>query len=198
MLMALWALREIRGFNKDNMANYYLDCETQGLNPDHDEIVTIQYQKLDFNTGEPAGPLVILKAWESSEKDILEKFAEVFGKEEWGFIAHGYNLKFEHNFLFTRSAINGFKEPINLMSRPIIDLHPVGVLLNDGKFKGSGLHNISTKETNGSSCLEFYRNKEYKRMESYIKQETEAFLKLYVWLRKRMPKVLLEYKASLI
>lgn len=191
-------MQRVEGHNIDNMANYYLDIETTGLNPDHDEIITIQWQKLDFETGEPFGDLTILKAWETSEKDILERFAAEFGNGEWNFVAHGYNLKFENNFLFTRSAILGFEEPIKLFNRPVIDLHPVGILLNGGKFKGSGLNNISTKETNGATCLEFYRNKEYGKIESYIKQEAKAFLQLYVWLRKKMPKVLTEFRASLL
>ena len=58
------------------MASFYLDIETQGLDSEVDKIITIQYQKLKWGTNEPDGPLVILKSWESSEKEILEQFQQ--------------------------------------------------------------------------------------------------------------------------
>ena len=39
------------------MVNFYFDIETTGLNPKKDKILTIQYQELDRNTGEPKGEL---------------------------------------------------------------------------------------------------------------------------------------------
>ena len=175
------------------MANFYLDIETTGLDPKQSKIVTIQYQKLDFDTKEARGPLVILKAWESSERDILEKFRKVFGEDTWGFVAYGYNLKFEHDFLFERSKICGFKYPIDLMSRPTVDLHPIGILMNNGNFKGSGLDKISGKIGSGKNCLEYYNNKEYEKIEAYIKQEAESYIKLLAWLRSRMPQLSVEF-----
>ena len=56
------------------MASYYLDIETTGLNPKVDKIITIQFQQLDMNTGSPVGELIILKEWESSEKEMLKQF----------------------------------------------------------------------------------------------------------------------------
>jgi len=172
-----------------------LDCEAQGLNPEVDEITTIQYQKLGFNPGDDNGPLIILKAWESSEKEILEQFKKVFGTETWGFIAHGYNLHFENKFLRERCIANGI-EPIELFSRPVVDLWSVGVLMNGGNFKGSGLDKITGKESNGFACLTFYNLKQYDKVISYIKQETEEYLRFYSWLRQRMPKLMTEFHAD--
>ena len=59
------------------MGNYYLDIETTGLDEVQNEIVTIQWCELERNTGQKLGELQILKSWESSEKDILEKFADI-------------------------------------------------------------------------------------------------------------------------
>ena len=56
------------------MPNFYFDIETTGLNPRQDKILTIQFQELDRNTGEPKGELIIFKEWESSEKNIIAKF----------------------------------------------------------------------------------------------------------------------------
>lgn len=180
------------------MADFYLDIETEGLEPTSNAIITIQYQRLNFNTKEAAGPLVILKAWESSEKEILEQFNKVLGISTWDFIAHGYNLSFEHKFLYTRSLIHGITPAIQLLNRPTVDLHPVGILLNGGKFKGSGLDNISKKEGNGASCLQAYKDNDYDFIERYIKQEADSFIGLYAWLVKKMPNVLLEFCADKI
>ena len=56
------------------MTSYYLDIETTGFDPKFDKIITIQYQQLDIASGKPIGNLIILKEWESSEKEILKKF----------------------------------------------------------------------------------------------------------------------------
>jgi len=179
------------------MVNAYLDIETTSLSPKDGEIVTIQYQRLDFETREPIGDLIILKAWESSEKDILEKFQKVFGTEQWSFVAHGYNLHFENKFLYQRSLVCGLENPIKLFDRPTIDLHPIGILMVGG-FKGSGLDKITGKEEDGLYCLNCYDSKEYNKVEVYIKQEAKEFIKLLVWLTANMPKVLDEFRESLI
>ena len=61
------------------MGTFYLDVETTGLDPAKDRIITIQFQELDRYTGEAVGELVILKEWESSEKEILKEFIEKSG-----------------------------------------------------------------------------------------------------------------------
>ena len=182
--------------NRTNMANYYLDIETEGLDPEVDKIITIQYQKLDWTTGEPVGDLKILKAWGSSEKEILEKFQVILGEETWDFVAHGYCLGFEDKFLRERSIICGLEKPIRLFDRPTVDLHSVGVLMNGGNFKGSGLDKITGKKSNGLACLTFYNAKQYDKVISYIKQETEEYLQFYSWLRQRMPKLMTEFHAD--
>jgi len=181
------------------MASYYLDVETTGLSPANSEIITIQYQKLDFNTKEAVGPLIILKSWESSEKDILTQFKGFLGSPEdkWRFIGHGYNLHFENDFLRERCIANGLK-PIKLFDRPTVDLHPVGIMMNAGQFKGSGLDKISGKEGNGLAIIGLNESKQYSAIENYIKQEADAYIKLLVFLCKKMPEVLAEFQISLI
>ena len=181
------------------MGNFYFDIETTGLNSKLNKIITIQYQELDRHTGEAIGELIILKEWESSERDILEEFINKSGISEsyaFSFIPTGYNLSFEHNFLKERTALHSFN-PIDILSKPFIDLRAFGILMNGGEFKGSGLDKISGKKTNGSSIPQWYQNKEYNRIIAYIKDETKSFIHLNAWLYKKMPRFLEEYKKNI-
>ncbi len=82
------------------MPDYYFDIETNPRMPKpdykNDEILTIQFQRLDSRTGEKEGDLTIFKSWESSERDILERFYSIFNPEElWVFVPIGFNLSFD-------------------------------------------------------------------------------------------------------
>jgi len=71
------------------MADYYLDIETTGPDVKNDEILTIQFQQLGTASGRNESDLKILKSWESSEKEILEEFLDIFdpcGKNKFSFI----------------------------------------------------------------------------------------------------------------
>lgn len=172
------------------MPNYYFDIETTGLNPLKDKIITIQFQELDRKTGDSIGELKILKEWESSEREIIEKFirdSRIMDSYPFTFVPVGYNLNFEHNFLKERTAVHSFT-PIDILNKPSIDLRPVGVIMNSGEFKGSGLDKITGKPMDGSKVPFWYRNKEYGEIEEYIKAEAREFIKLNVWLYKELPK----------
>ena len=45
------------------MPHNYFDIETTGLNPEVDQIITIQYQKIALENGNPEEELTILKSW---------------------------------------------------------------------------------------------------------------------------------------
>lgn len=118
------------------MSYYYIDIETTGLDEVKDKIITIQWAKLDSLTGKINGDIHILKEWESSQREIIEKFAlqvPVFGKP-FDFVAVGYNLNFEHKFLLEKSS---GQFPILILSHPFIDLHSVVILINNDQFKDS-------------------------------------------------------------
>jgi len=165
------------------MAQFYFDIETTGLNPEQDKIISIQIQELDRNTGEKIGELIILKEWESSEKEILEEF--IYGSRileyPFNFIPVGYNLGFEHNFLVARTKINNLP-PIDILNNPFVDLRSIGVLMNRGEFKGSGLHKITGKKSDGSVLPDWYKNKEFEKILDYVKSEADEFIKLNAWL----------------
>lgn len=180
------------------MGNFYFDIETTGLNSKIDQIITIQYQELHRNTGEAIGNLIILKAWESSEKNILEKFindSRIADPYPFTFIPSGYNLRFEHDFLKDRTKHHGLDE-LDILHKPFIDLHPLGILMNKGEFKGSGLDKLTDKPMDGSRIPKWYEQKEYDKIVKYIEDETKAFIKFNAWLYKEMPEFLERYKKE--
>jgi len=180
------------------MGNFYLDIETTGLNPNIDEIITIQFQELNMD-GTVKGRLAILKAWESSEKDILNTFIRTSGindKYPFAFVCVGYNLGFEHNFLRLRAEIH--KLPIvDILNKPFIDLRAVGIIMNNGNFKGSGLDKITGKASDGSQVPIWYKDKEYDKIIAYIENEAEEFIKFNSWLYGKLPPLLEEYKKEI-
>ena len=180
------------------MGNFYLDIETTGLNADVDEILTIQYQELGRSSGEAVGELVILKAWESSEKGIIERFlreTSFLDAYDFSFIPVGYNLRFEHNFLKRRAEIHGLPE-IDILNKPFIDLHTVGILMNRGEFKGSGLDNITGKVGNGRMVPIWFDAGDYDRIVDYIEMEAREFLRFLSWLYGRFPLLFREWVES--
>ena len=173
------------------MGNYYLDIETTGLDEVENKITTIQYVELERGTGKQLGELTILKEWELGEEGMLRKFIEdspISNKYDFGFVPVGYNLGFEHKFLLEKSSkYNLF--PITILSRPCIDLHPIGILMNKGEFRGSGLDKLTGKSHSGSPVIHWYDVKKYDEIENYIKNETTEFIKWYVWLHEKLPEI---------
>ena len=176
--------------------NYYLDIETTGLDELRNKIITIQYMELDRNTGKPVGPLKILKEWESDEKTILKRFLDDFEPEkQWAFIPVGFNLQFEHKFLWQRCISNGL-QPVDILSGPFLDLKTVAVLMNKGEFKGASLHKMTNKPHSGKIVVDWYGEKKYAEIESYIKTETEEFSTFCTRLYAEMPPLLEKFKTE--
>ena len=174
--------------------NYYLDIETTGLDPLHSKIITIQYMELERNTAKPVGPLKILKEWESDEKTILKKFIEDFVPlNQWAFIPIGFNLQFEHKFLWQRCISNGLT-PIDILNGPFLDLKTVAVLMNKGEFKGASLHKMTNKPHSGAIVIQWYDEKKYAEIESYIKKEAEEFSNFCSGLYSKLPQLLGMFK----
>ena len=181
------------------MTTFYLDIETTGLDPKKDKIITIQFQELDRYTGEAVGELIILKEWESSEKEILEEFiskTNILGDYDFSFVPIGYNLGFEHDFIKTRSELNDLPS-LDILHCPFLDLRAIGILMNAGQFKGSGLSDLTNKKGRGIQIPIWYENKEYDEIIDYIKNETKEFIKFNMWLYKKMPSLLPELKKEM-
>ena len=162
------------------MTYFYTDCETTGINPNEDDIVTIQYQELD-NSGKPLGELTILKSWLSNEEDIVKKFHKVFiTNYPWDFVPVGTTLMFDLTFIlkkFEKYGLSIGKEPLDfLFSRPCLDLKSNFVIINDMTFKNSGLDKLTNKESDGRLIPQYFKEKKYDLIEKYIVQETKSFI----------------------
>ena len=173
------------------MGTYYLDIETTGLDEVQNKIITIQYVELERGTGSPIGDLTILKEWELGEEEMIRKFIEdspVAHDYAFNFIPVGYNLGFEHKFLLEKSSKYDLF-PINVLSKPCIDLHSIGILMNKGEFRGSGLDKLTGKKHSGTPIIHWYDVEKFNEIENYIQQETQEFVKWYEWLHQEMPQL---------
>lgn len=166
-----------------------------GFSPEENDIISIQYQELDCN-GNPISELIILKSWESTEKDIVEKFYKIFVKDRkspFTFIPIMQNSLFDFRFLIAKfkkyNLDIGMNETDFCFSYPIIDLRATLIIANNMQFKGSGLSSMITKETDGKMIPEYFKQGQYDLIVKYIEQETEAFIKAL--------KIIIEYQRPL-
>ena len=182
------------------MAEYYFDIETyspgERPNPETDKIIAMQFQRIDLRSGELRGELTILKEWESSEKEIVTQFFNQFfrdGLSIWNFIPVGFNLNFEWEFLISKFEKYLGKK---LASKdlhykiPHLDLKPIIVLLNDGNFVGASLDKFTNKPHNGKLVKGWYENKQYDKIEQYIRDEAKSFLEFLQKIKKNIHKLL--------
>jgi len=175
-------LQESPGAKRTNMPHYYFDIETTGLDPEKDEIITIQFQKVLLENGKADEPLTILKSWEKgcNEEKIINEIAKLITlPNPWKFVPVGNNLHFEFKFLLSKIKMyTDIKiDPLYFHSRPHIDLKHVLILLNGGRFKG--YHLYLNKLQSGASVPIWYQNKEYLKIIEYIKMEASAFTDFY-------------------
>ena len=158
------------------MPHYYLDIETSGLDENIDQIITVQYQKVSVTTGEPIGPLVILKAWEHGEENIVKVISTLMLEDLWNFVPIGNNLTFEFKFLSAKIR-KYLGTPITVetfVSRPHIDIKPIMILANGGKFKGC--HLVLGKKNTGAVIPIWYEERKFDLIEDYIHDEAKCFL----------------------
>jgi hypothetical protein len=180
---------------------YYLDIETvphepfinypkASFEPMMAKIISIQYQPLDFMTGQPIGELQILKEWEngSSERIIVEKFKRLFlDSGNWGFVPVGNNLI--HEFRFLKYKFNyycGLNE-LKLGQRPMIDIKSTLIINNGGYFKGCA--RAIGKIGKAANIASWYTGRHYQLIEQYIIEEATNFVHAYSILIDELPKL---------
>ncbi len=156
----------------------------------------MQFQRLDNRTGEKEGDWTILKSWESSEKDILERFYSIFSPEDvWKFVPVGCNLSFDFFSLLYRWRKIGIevKPKILFSEHPYIDIKSILVIFNEGSFKGATLEKFIGKRDSGLRVSEWYAEKDYAAIQEYVEDEADRFIKLYQFLAQKMPGIWREF-----
>ena len=113
----------------------------------------------------------------------------------FSFVPVGYNLRFEHNFFLERCKFHDL-ERIDILNNPFIDLRSVGIIMNKGEFKGSGLDKLTEKPNDGSIIPKLYAEKKYVEIEDYIRTETQEFLKYCGWVYKKLPPLLEQFRKE--
>ncbi len=172
------------------MGNFYLDIETTGVKPGSHSIVTVQYAALNRYTGARSGELTVLKEWEcGGERPMLERLVKetaIASADEFAFVPVGYNLRFEHLFLSGKAEKYGLPG-ICIIFGPHIDLHQVAILMNRGEFRGSGMHEMTDKQSSGAPVPKWYADRRYDLIEQYVGREFDEFEKFAMDLYRELP-----------
>jgi hypothetical protein len=176
------------------MPAYYFAMEgyhaKEKSDPADDTLITIQYQKIDLATGEPLEKLTILKEWESSEKSIVTTFYNQFFNPKvrvTHFIPVGIHLDYAYEMIIAKCKKYNLPPVTShqlYYERPRLDLGPVLVLLNDGRFAGARIDTFSSKKSDAGRINTWYEKKEFKPIEHTLRDEAESFLKLFQYLSK--------------
>ncbi len=177
------------------MTEYYFDIESWDPNttgrPDAKtgRVVAAAYQPIAF--GRPRGPLKILKGWEGGdETKILKSVAQLgvldLEPDPFGFVPVGTNLDFDLGFLIARMALadvrrSSVEETLRIFrDKPRIDIKTCLLLMNEGRFKGSGLDSFtSLKRGKGNTVLGLWERRDYTAIETYIRREAAGFFDVY-------------------
>lgn len=162
---------------------FYFDQETAGDDPQQDRIVTVQFRQLDDDL-RPVGALQVMAEWEWGEKQIIQMILEKgVLQPNWDFVPVGNRLRFDLTFLVERATHWGLIQwdaatlKYFWFTKPMLDLQPVLILMNRGKFTGSSLHAFSDKEP-GAWVPGMYRKGAYADIIAYVTREHEAALEV--------------------
>jgi hypothetical protein len=177
------------------MAEYYFDVATTGTDPAQHEVLAVGLQPLQGSR--PMGPLSILTQWEyGGERGLLQAVyrSDVFAVASFDYVLVGPNLlRFDLPFLMERMDGLGVRPwpravaTRYLAEKPSLDLRSVLVLLNGRRFDGSGLQNFSRRPIiPGEEVPKMWARKDYRGIETYMRQHAEAFLEIYGQILPRL------------
>ncbi len=171
------------------MTEYYFDIETTGVDFDKDEIITIQWQRLDGFTGEPIGEVNIRKRWDSSEVNILKKFYPNLTCRPFDFIFVGKNLYFDFCVLNERLKHYGIgKIDLRCLNQRVsLDTKAILIVMNGGNFKGYDKILPKTNPTPNDTVPKLFGEKKYPEIIKYVQDEAKDFIKSYQTLKRELP-----------
>jgi len=172
------------------LAEWYFDIETEGTDPQQDKILTVQYQPLD--DGRPAGTFRVLAEWEWGEKQIVRSIVDKGLLEPtWDFVPVGNRLKFDITFAMEKAEKYDLKkftaEALRYywFSKPIIDLAPVLLMMNRGRFAGSSMSGFADKPS-GSIVPGLYREGRFSEILGYVTREKDETLRVMQEVREML------------
>lgn len=173
----------MRALGRVRLTLFYFDQETTGDDPQMDRIVTVQLQPLDDDL-KGVGPFQIMAEWEWGEKQIVQMALEKgILQPNWDFVPVGNRLRFDLTFLIERATkwklIDWDLATLKYywFTKPYLDLQPLLVLMNKGRFAGSSLHAFAEKDP-GARVPALYRKGAHQEIVDYVTREHEAVLQL--------------------
>lgn len=128
--------------------------------------------------------------WEWGEKEIIQMALEKgILQANWDFVPVGNRLRFDLTFLIERatrwSLIKWDVATLKYywFTKPFLDLQPILVLMNRGRFAGSSLQAFADKGP-GTQVPILYRKGAYSDIIAYVTREQEAALEVLAEARK--------------
>jgi len=167
---------------------FYFDVEAEGEDPGQDRLITVQYQPLGDDL-RPIGALTVLAEWEWGEKEMVRAALQRGVLDPtWDFVPVGNRLRFDLTFLIERAQRHGVRESSAAdlrrfwFDKPMLDVGPVLVLMNAGRFEGSSIENFTAKPPSAQAPM-LYRQGKYRELLEYVEKERDATLALLAELR---------------
>ncbi len=167
---------------------FYFDVEAEGEDPGQDRLITVQYQPLGDDL-RPIGALTVLAEWEWGEKEMVRAALQRGVLDPtWDFVPVGNRLRFDLTFLIERAQRHGIRESSAAdlrrfwFDKPMLDVGPVLVLMNAGRFEGSSIENFTAKPPSAQAPM-LYRQGKYRELLEYVEKERDATLALLAELR---------------
>lgn len=71
-----------------------------------------------------------------------------------------------------------------LRNRPVIDIKPILVLMNDGRF--SGYNELLGRSESGAQVRLWYQARDYESILSYVRREARNFIEKYQFLKRQL------------
>ncbi len=171
----------------------YFDIETfseNGFRSGGTKVISIQYRDYDGN-------FKMLKEWESSESDILQKFLtdlKMIKRDDFLMLVGHNVLRFDIPILIRRMVANGIDAVDDLEdffhNVFVVDTMQCLLPFNNMRFKGLNIEEIAkrlsiTEPHHKNTEIEsFYRNREFDKIEQHAVADLDFIQDLYWKLKK--------------